>query len=233
MKLKLLLISLLFLSIFTSAQNEKGRFFVETGVKLFGDGDYKNFVGKTGFTFYKSKWATYNNDGSLWQEGYYNNFSWAVAPRLGYSVSNRIKTGIDFQYYQSNLSYGYNFMNWTSGLFFRFNFNDRKIRPFIELGSGLGLSNMAEERNSPGGADYQSIEKQKLFYYSGSAGLTFVLSGNLNINLSARIQNTLGEEIKDNGEGSISYITEKYEYLEIVPMLSVSYFFKSKTKTQE
>jgi len=233
MKLKLILISLLFLSIFTSAQNEKGKFFVETGVKFLGNGDYLNFIGKTGFSFYKLKWETYNNDGTLWQDGYYNNFSWAVAPRLGYSVSKRIKTGIELQFYQCSLSTGTNYNNWTSGIFFRFNFNDRRISPFIELGSGLGLSKMAEERTSPGGGEYINSEKQKLFYYSGSAGFSFELTGNLNLNLSARLQNTLGEEIQDNNEWSISYITEKYYYLEIVPMLSVTYFFKEKGKTQE
>ena len=233
MKPGLIFFLLLIFSITLCAQDNKGKFFVETGVKVFGDGDYQNFIGKSGFSFYRLKWETINNDGTLWQEGDYDNFSWAVAPRLGYKVSKRIKAGIDFQFYQCNLSYGINYNNLSSGLFLRLNFNDKKISPFFEMSSGFGLSKKEEEHTSPGGTDFTYDEKQKLFYYSGAAGLSFVLSGNVNLNLSAKFQNTSGEEIKDNNNWSVTYITEKYHYVEVGPMLLVSYIFKGKTKNQE
>jgi hypothetical protein len=228
MKTRFLLLIFTLFSFNLFAQNEKTKFFVETGLKAFGGGDFLNFIGKTGFSYNKSKWQTYNNDGSLWQESTYDGFSLAIAPRVGYCVNNRFKTGIDFQYYHSKLSYGIKYRNFTSGLFLRFDFNDKKITPFVELSSGAGLSKNVEDRTSPGGADYKSIEKLKLFYYSGSVGLSFTISANFNLNVSARIQNTLGNEIQNNDDSSVSYITEKTRNLEIGTMLSIAYIFNKK-----
>ncbi len=215
-------------SISLSAQNEKRRFFIETGVKVFGGGDYINYIGKTGISFNQQSWATYKEDGSLWQEDSYNSFSWSIAPRIGYCLGNRLKAGVEYQHYQVSFS-GYVYNNNSSGVFLRLDFNDKKIVPFIELASGFGVSKNVEDRISPGAAEYQTIERLKLFYYSGSAGVTFVLSDNFNLNLSARIHKTLVTEIDDDDDSTISYITVKEQGLEIGPMLSVSYFFNKKS----
>jgi hypothetical protein len=223
---------LLLLSSALLAQDYKGKLFIETGVKASGGGGFNNFTGKTGFSFNKLHWKTYNNDGTVWQEDSYNSFSWAIAPRLGYYLSNSLNTGIDIQYFQNILSLGNNYRNFTTGLFFRFYFLDKKIKPFVELSSGLGLSKNEVDRISPGGGEFQTVEKLNLFYYSGSAGLTFVLSDNLNLNLSLRIQDTIENEKKDKEEGSVSYITQKTHNLEINPMLSISYLFGKIQKNQ-
>lgn len=231
MKLKILLF-LCFASFFSMAQN-KGKFFVETGVKAFGGGDFLNYIGKTGFSFNEYKWETLNADGSLWQEGTFNKFSWAIAPRLGYFFNNYLKAGIEFQYFHDKSSSEIKEQNNTSGLFLRYNINNRKISPFIEVCSGFGRFKNVEQRISPGGGNYQTVEKLNLFYYSGSAGVTFKLSGCFNFNLSGRIQNTLQTEPKNKDNSSVSYITEKINVLEIGPMLSVTYIFKSKKEKQK
>lgn len=233
MKLKLLLFSFLFLSIIASAQNNKGKFFVETGVKAFGGGDFLNYIGKTGFSFNEYNWETLNADGSPWQEGTFNIFSWAFAPRLGYFLNNNLKAGFDFQYFHDKSSSGNKEQNYASGLFLRYNFIDKKISPFIEVCSGFGRYKNIEQRISPGGGNYQAVEKLNLFYYSGSAGVTFKLSNNFNFNLSGRIQNTFQTEPKNKDNWSVSYVTENVNVLEIGPMLSVTYIFKSKKENQK
>lgn len=232
MKFKLVFCSFILISTTLFAQEYKGKFFIETGVKASGGAEFINFIGKTGVSFNKLHWTTYNNDGSVWQEDSYNTFSWAIAPRLGYYLSNSIHTGLDIQYYQNILSLGGNYRNFTTGLFFRFYFLDKKVKPFVELSSGLGFSKNVEDRLSPGGGAFQDVDKSNLFYYSGSVGLTFVLTDKLNLNLSARTQDTIESEKKDNDEGSVSYITQKTHKLEINPMLSISYVFGITPKTQ-
>ena len=220
------LLFLLFISHLLFSQDNKGKIFIETGVKVAGGTDYQSFIGKTGFSYTKSKWFTYHDDGSLWQEGSNNISSWAIAPRVGYCLSKKLQAGIDGQYYHTNLSYGIKYQNLASGIFFRYYFLDHKINPFLELSSGLCYSREEEDGTSSGGGSYVYVEKYKLFYYSGSAGVSFEITNRFNLNLSAKIQNTKGKEIEDNDGSSISYITEKTENLEVVPMLSVTYYFK-------
>jgi len=230
MKSKYILLLFVLFSGSLSAQNERSRFFIETGVKAFGGGDYQSYIGKTGISFNKSSWATYNdNDGSLSQEGSNNSFSWSIAPRIGYRLGNRIKAGIEYQYFHSSWNNAYIYKNSSSGVFIRLDFNDKKIVPFIELASGFGGTKEEYESTSSGGGQYQKITKLKLFYLSGSVGVSFVLPGNFNLNLLGRVHNTYATKIDDNNGGSISYVTNKYQELEIVPMLSVTYFFNKKS----
>ena len=230
MKRKYLLLLFVLFSVSLSAQNERSRFFIETGVKAFGEGDYQSYIGKTGISFNKSSWATYNNgDGSLWQEGSSNNsFSWSIAPRIGYRFGNRIKAGIEYQYFHSSWT-EYIYKNCSSGLFVRFDFNDKRIVPFIELASGFGGTKEEYKSTSSGGGQYQIISKLKLYYLSGSVGVSFILSDHFNLNLLGRVHNTYATKVDDNDDGSISYFTNKYQTLEIGPMLSVSYFFNKKS----
>ncbi len=229
MKRKYLLLLFVLFSVSLSAQNERSRFFIETGVKAFGEGDYQSYIGKTGISFNKQSWETYNNDdGSVLQEISNNNFSWSIAPRIGYHLSNRLKAGIEYQYFYS-LRYGDKNINNSSGLFIRFDFNDKKIVPFIELASGFGRIKNDNESTSSGGGQYHDIKKYKLFYLSGSVGVSFVLSDNFNLNLLGRVHNTFRTKIKDNGNDQIFHFTYKYQTLEIGPMLSVSYFFNKKS----
>jgi len=228
MKSKYILLIFVLFSGSLSAQNERSRFFIETGVKISGGGDYQSYIGKTGISFNKSSWASYKNDGSLWQEGSSNEFSWSVAPRIGYRLGNRIKAGIEYQYFHSSWS-GYIYINSSSGLFVRFDFNDKRIVPFIELASGFGVAKNEYESTSSGGGQYQTLTKLKLYYLSGSVGVSFVLSDSFNLNLLGRIHNTYATKVNDNDNGSVSYVTSKYQELEIGPMLSVTYFFNKKS----
>ncbi len=232
MKSKCILLIFVLFSVSLSAQNERSKFFIETGVKISGGGDYQSYVGKTGISFNKSSWTTYKNDGSLWQEGSNNEFSWSVAPRIGYRLSNRIKVGIEYQYFHSSWEEEV-YKNSSSGLFVRFDFNDKRIVPFIELGSGFGVAKAEYESTSLGGGQYQSLTKLKLYYLSGSVGVSFVLSDRFNLNLLGRIHNTYATKVDDNNDGSVSYITSKYQELEIGPMLSVTYFFNKKSEKEK
>ncbi len=234
MKSKCILLIFVLFSVSLSAQNKSSRFFIETGVKIFGGGDdYESYIGKTGISFNKQSWKTYNDDdGSLWQEVSNNNFSWSIAPRIGYRLSNKLKAGIEYQY-SHFLWYGDKDINNTLGLFVRFDFNDKRIIPFIEFASGFGREKNDNESTSSGGGQYHDIKKYKLFYLSGSVGVSFVLSDSFNLNLFGRVHNTFRTKIKDNGNDSIYHFTHKYQTLEIGPMLSVTYFFNKKSEEEK
>jgi len=236
MKLKLQLIILLFLSICTSAQNEKGKFFVETGVKMFGGGDYQNFVGKTGISFNHSTryWKFLEPDD--FGSDSYKSFSFSIAPRIGYYVTDNINGGVDIQYFYCNrlaVFYDYFDKYWvtTGGIFLRYYISKGKISPFVETRTGLGISRGEEnDQYSPGGAKNSVIEYQNLLYYALSGGVAFRFNENIKLNLSVIGQNTI-EKFSD--KSSFSTDTYKVSNWEVGPMISVIYIFKGKTQKQE
>jgi hypothetical protein len=236
MKLKLILINLLFLSIFTSAQSDKGKFFVETGVKVFGGGDYQNFIGKTGISFNHSTryWKFLEPDD--FGSDSYKSFSFSLAPQIGYFLTENINGGLDLQYfYCKELMKFYNYFNnyWitTGGIFIRYYFLKGRISPFVETSAGLGISRGEEnDQYSPGGAKYSSIEYQNLLYYALSSGITYSVNENFKFNLSVIGQNTI-EKFSD--KSSFSTDTYKVTNWEVSPMISIIYIFKGKTKTQK
>lgn len=236
MKLKLQLIFLTLLSISTSAQNDKGRFFVETGVKMFGGGDYQNFVGKTGISFNHSTryWKFLEPDD--FGSDSYKSFSFSLAPRIGYFLTENISGGLDLQYFyckEFRKFYDYFDKYWitTGGIFIRYYFTKGKISPFVETRTGLGISRGEEnDQYSSGGAKYSRIEYQNLLYYAFSSGITFSVNENFKLNLSVIGQNTL-EKFSD--KSSFSTNTYKVNNWEVGPMISVIYIFKGKTKNQE
>lgn len=230
MKTKTVLILFVSLSMSVFAQKENSRFFIESGIKMAGGGDYINFIGKTGFSYNKTNWESIYEDGKVLWKGDYDVFSWAVAPRLGYSINHLLKTGIDFQYFQNKNDDGDKYLNFSSGVFIRFNFMDKKITPFIELSSGLGRSKDAYQNMSPGGAHYESITRHRLHYFAGSAGVSIKLSDNFRLNLSGRAQNIIENEILNNNEWSHTYVHSRHKNWELAPMLSFTYIFNQKKK---
>lgn len=230
MKSKVWIIFFLFLLNGAFAQKENGRFFLETGIKVAGGEDNLNFMGKTGFSYNKTNWESIYEDGRVLSKGGYNNFSWAIAPRLGYSLTPLLMTGIDFQYFQNKYDTGDKYLNFTSGMFLRYHFLKKRISPFAELGAGLGRLKEAMNNVSPGGAHYEIVNRQKLHYFAGSAGVAFNLTGNFLLNLSGKIQNTIEKEILNNSEFSHSYSRSRNSNWEISPVLSFAYIFNKKKK---
>jgi hypothetical protein len=162
--------------------------------------------------------------------------SYSFAPRVGYYLSERISSGFDFQYYYSKD--GFNYFNWffekyritTGGIFLRYYFSIKKISPFIEAKTGWGTSKAENMEPKTGGGEFEKTEYQNLFYYSFSAGASFRLNNAFKLNLSAMAQNTI-EKFSD--KSSFSTTTFKYSDWELVPMLSVTYIFKSKKEKQK
>jgi hypothetical protein len=210
---------------------KQGKFFIETGVKISGGGDYYNFGGKTGITFNKSNsyWKHLNSDEVNTHT--YTGWSYSLAPRIGFFLSDKINGGFDFQYYNGKNMYNafYEFFDkyriTTGGIFLRYYFSTRKISPFLESKTGLGISKGQIEDMAPGGGEFIRTEYQNLFYYAFNAGASFKLNNSFRLNLSAMAQNTI-EKFSDKS----SYSTDlfKNSNWELVPMLSVTYIFKSK-----
>jgi len=230
---------LFFLIIFSTslfAQENKGKFFMETGVKIFGGGDYQNFVGKTGISFnHSTRYWKFPEPDDFGSDSY-KSYSLSIAPRIGYYITDKINGGVDVQFfYSKNLSVFYDYFDKyriaTGGIFIRYYFSKGKISPFVESRAGFGISRGEEnDRYSPGGAKYSKIEFQNLSYYAFSGGVTFLFIENFNFNLSVIGQNTI-EKFSD--KSSFSTDTYKVSNWEVGPMLSVIFIFKGKSKNEE
>ncbi len=88
---KLFLIIAVLLPLFCLAQNEKGVFFIETGVTLFGGRDYTpTFVGTSGISYWQNRHFT-ERDGKveLFSPYNYNLTYFSIAPRIGYFLSKK------------------------------------------------------------------------------------------------------------------------------------------------
>lgn len=219
-----LFVVLIIFSLNLSARDDKGRFFIETGVKLEGGGDFMNFIGNTGISFNKNN-LVYYFPGNHTSEFSQSTFSWSLAPRIGYYLDNVFTIGLDMQYYQFNGKGYMNYRNSASGVFIRRSFTSGRIKPYIEFSSGLGSSREVEDRTSPGGASYQMIDKRKHHYFGGAAGITILLMEKLTFSLSATIRNTIE---KDNKRPDTSGNEFKNTGIEIAPRLSLGYIFKRK-----
>jgi len=229
MKLNLIIL-ICFVSFISIAQNNKGKFFVETGAKISGDGDYYNFGGKTGITINKSTryWKFLEPDDV--QSDSQTGWSYSFAPRVGIYLSEKITGGVDFQYYNSkNRSTFYEFYDayriTAGGVFLRYYFSDKKTAPFLEAKTGIGISKSHTEEKSAGGGDFTSTKYQNLFYYALNAGISFRLNDAIKLNLSAMSQNTM-EKFSD--KSSFDTNTFKISNWELVPMLSLTYIFNNK-----
>lgn len=226
MKPRILQIILMLLSLNLMAQNDKGNFFVETGVKLDGGSDFLNFTGKTGLSFNQNKnYWKYKNEPDTHSHSV-NNTSFSISPRLGYYFTEKLNGGVDIQYYNSSSGYYLNkYRILTSGIFLRYFFTDKKISPLLELKTGAGGSKDKRDSRSSGGAAYTEIDCKNLFYYSISGGAMFVLNEKFHLNLSVIAQNTF-EKYSDRG--NVSSSTTKISNWEIVPMSSVTFIFGNK-----
>jgi hypothetical protein len=109
-------------------------------------------------------------------------------------------------------------------------YRKKKFSTFIELSSGLGISKNVQHLVAPSGGKYVSKAYLKLPYYSGSIGAAFRLNQCFKLNLSAKFQKTIEKESNRSDSVSQHSINDN---IEISPMLSVSYIFKGKVKTQE
>ena len=224
MKFKFLFIVLLIISLNLSARDDKGRIFIETGVKLAGGGDFMNFMGNTGVSFNNNNTIHYMPDNRT-SEISQSSFSWSLAPRIGYYLDELFSTGLDLQHFQLDAKDYMNYRNYAAGLFIRRNFTVSRIKPYIEFSSGLGSSGEIQERTSPGGAPYEVINKRNHHYFGGAAGITFLLKEKLTFSLSATIRKTVKKDSKRPDNTSNEF---KDTGIELAPRLSFGYIFKRK-----
>ena len=232
MKPGLIFFLLLIFSLTLCAQDNKGKFFVETGVKVFGGGDYQNFVGKTGISFNSTTrfWKNeYDVDPEIHSESY-NRTSFSIAPRIGYYLNKKFSGGIDIQYFKSGDWEYEKYRIASGGIFFRYKFSTKKIVPFIETKTGLGTFKGESPEQTSGGGQWTQIKYENLFYYAVSGGISFELNEQFGLNLSCLGQNTI-EKFSDRSNFGTDVF--KISNWEVGPMISVSYIFKGKTKNQE
>lgn len=202
------------------AQESKGKIFVETGVKVYGGGEYENFIGKTGFSLFRRNHEYENIYGDREKYDDLSGFSYSIAPRIGYFVGNKLSTGIEFQYFNKNWWYDYH--HYSGGLFLRYYILTKRFSPFVEIGVGIGKSKEIEDSLSPGGAEYQKITKEKLTYFNSSLGASYKITEKFDLSLALKYQST----IQKFDEGS-NYGTNWYKKTtkEFVPFLSFGYYF--------
>ena len=131
------------------AQEIKGKFFIETGVKLIGGETTRTFVGRTGISFYQYKHEFESVTGEKDSYETSTGFSYSVAPRIGYFLGDRFLTGFELQYHNNN--YWVKYHHYTGGIFARYYFVSEKFSPFLEFGLGLGRSKEIEDSMSSGG----------------------------------------------------------------------------------
>lgn len=205
---------------YSMAQDNKGKIYVETGVKVFGGVDYQNFMGKTGISFFQHNYEYELPNGEHENYESVNGFSYSIAPRVGYFVGDKLSTGLDLQYFNKNWWMDYH--NFTGGVYARYYFLLKKFSPFIEIGGGLGKSKEIEDGTSPGGAEYQNITKEKLSYLNASAGASYKISEKFELSMAFKYQQTVQ---KFDEESNYSTNWYKKTSKEFVPFLSFSYYF--------
>jgi hypothetical protein len=221
MKFAKILFVLLLATFWTTAQNEKGSFFAETGVKLFGGGDYINFIGKPGISFNKTNSIYYHPNSS--SEYQHSIFSWSVAPRIGYQLFNSVGVGLDFQAFGYSMKDYSKYQNSSVGVFIRKEFEINRILPFIEFSGGLGRSNEKTNDIAPSGGEYTTTRISDLHYFSAATGISVFIKENFKVSVSAKIQNTIEKDSKKPDSMANDY---KFSHIELGPMLSVAYIFK-------
>jgi hypothetical protein len=229
---KAILIVAVLLPLFCLSQNEKGGFFIETGVALFGGRNYTpTFVGTSGISYWQNRYFT-ERDGKaeLLPHYNYNITYFSVAPRMGYFLSKNTSIGIDFQYFNNFNSFKDNYRSVLSGVFLRQYFLNRKNSPFVEVAAGTGRSKEVTKSTSPGGANYERIEFFNLPYISGSAGYSFSLGPRFKLGIAATVQDTFQ---KPNKKSNFSTDTAKISILETGLIASIGYHFKLKGKGKE
>lgn len=221
MKFNILFSVFLLTTIGVFSQNKKGYFFAETGVKLFGGGDYINFIGKTGISFNKTNSIYYHPNSS--SEYQHSIFSWSVAPRIGYQLFNSVGVGLDFQAFGYSMKDYSKYQNSSVGVFIRKEFEINRILPFIEFSGGLGRSNEKTNDIAPSGGEYTTTRISDLHYFSGAAGISVFIKENFKVSVSAKIQNTIEKDSKKPDSLANDY---RFSNFELGPVLSVAYLFK-------
>lgn len=204
----------------TWAQENKGKFFIETGVKLVGGETSRTFVGKTGISFYQYKHEFESITGEKDSYETLSGFSYSIAPRVGYFLGERFLTGFELQYHNNN--YWVEYHHYTGGIFARYYFLSKKFSPFLEVGLGLGRSKEIEDSMSSGGGKYQKITVENLNYFNGSAGVCYSITQKFDLNFALKIQQTV-QKFNDKS----NYSTHWYQKstFELVPFLSFCYYF--------
>ncbi len=230
MKQIVLLVVSLAMTLNLFAQTEKGTFMLEAGTNLSGIG---SFIGSTGVSFQATdNYAKQSSTGVTYNYFSHNITSYSAAPRIGYFILRNLACGADFQYHKSIYEYVNSenhdrYRNLMSGLFARKYFGDKKFVPFIEATAGMGLSKNRTDESSPGGAQYQRIERRHLYYFSGAAGISYLATQRLRINIFGKIQKTTEKPINTE---NMHFADSKISNLDTSLMLSFSYFFTKKTQ---
>lgn len=211
-----------------TAQTEKGTFMIEGGINLAGNL-------KEGFEISFGNSDYFAQDYATKAEKYYRSdqhMIFSVAPRFGYFLDKNLITGIDLKYWMNSIKYGkddaptYNRILY--GIYARKYMGNHKITPFVECGTGFGLStDISGLYSSPGGGLYTLTEKKNLFYLFGAAGASCSLTERLKINLFAKFQHT---REKFSNKSNFSASQNKTLNFDTALIVSFSYFFRKKEK---
>lgn len=235
MKTKALFILFLIVSLSLSAQIKKGTFMLEGGINLLGDWNSDESVPFTegfGISFgINDQYNKHSITGVEEFRGSAKRMNYSLAPRLGYYFFRNFVVGLDFRY-RLNINHWSRFTDrYRSsqyGFFARKYFGNRRITPFIESGIGIGGSKSILDSTSPGGAFYQQIESNDLFYFSGAIGACYSINPKFKINLLGKVQHTREEDIALYGE---QFGDSKMLGFDSGLILSFSYFLNRKLKS--
>lgn len=224
-KIEFLILTFL-ISLTLTAQINKGYYMVEGGINYGGN---SAFIGTTGISFGTTENFTKNySDGVTHSYLEHNYFSYSFAPGVGYVAFKNFVVGANFQYHKNRYklkNYDHNTNRYRStlyGVFIRKYFGNGKFLPLIEGGLGFGLSKSNDDATSPGGGQYQDIERRNLFYLSSAAGVSYSINSEFRINLMAKGQQTIERPINTE---NFQYVNSKIINFDTTMVLSFSYIF--------
>jgi hypothetical protein len=226
------------LSVHLSAQQIKGSFMVEGGIKLKESQSFIQTIGTNGISFYKRN--NYTNQRNATENirdvhpQFYSSeyiIGYSFAPKIGYFIFNHTSLGVDFQYNKfidKYFSKPDRYRTTLYGVFIRQYFGNRKLVPFLESGTGFGLFKSVNNDVSAGGGYYQYFHRYDLFYISGSAGISYSLNSRFSINLQAKAQRTSEKPTKSElqNKTSTTYYWDSFVNYDSALFLSLLYFVK-------
>jgi hypothetical protein len=181
---KALLISCLFLLIFSGYAIEKDKFIIQFPIGI--TGDEENYLAPGyGINFGNHQYGDYK----------YKSFSWGVSPKAGYTLANNFIIGLDSKYWHSNHN-GDNvkLSIYNLGLFIKVFFGqNNKIKPFLELEGAFGKYKDDSYSRSPGGAEYREIRSSKFRNLIGRSGCSYFFNKKTSVDLFIEYQKQWGK----------------------------------------
>ncbi len=196
MKKQSLFLAFLFISVIcsnVSAQTSKGKFLLG-GLTYVGGGGFD--ATSIGYTTTKSK----DDSGDGDYKG--KEFSFNLAPKLGYFVIDNLALGLDFTLVSSfnkttNTDFKYNSTLFTAGPFVRYYIPTKKVLPFAEAMYSVGSLKSSSEWE--GG---ENTEKYGVQLYSVGIGVAIPLGEKASFDALVGYHSTIYKDKEDNENNS-------------------------------